>query len=463
MPYQLIPKVFFVEGAKNGVILDTNTGAIYSINSQACKVLKLEVKDDKYWGNLVKIGLAKITDTFSNTSKIPTSRISNRVNFAWFEIVTDDCNERCVHCYANAMPKSYRPSSQSKIDYAMSKIEDLAKTRMSYKNWLTVISEAYKLGCRKCQFIGGEPFLYKGQNNESVLDLAEFSMQLGYEFVEVFTNGTLLTKQKMRRIKDLGISIAISLYSNQSKIHDAITRTPGSYKKTIAAIKGLKDLNIPVRVQIVLMKTNQSTVASTLDFLDTLGISSKKPDPLRPSGRGNNASLRPDFKYLAKFGLILKPDFKANHESIIRYSSEHSCLSGKLAITEFGDVYPCIFARSLLYGNYLMHHSLEKIVSDEITKEVWRSTKDTVMVCQDCEYRYVCFDCRPLSEDSASGKAGFINAPYPRCTYNPYTGEWQGGLWELNSNGDPFYNRKYKNEIEEAIIAIPISNSGGES
>jgi hypothetical protein len=79
---------------------------------------------------------------------------------------------------------------------------------------------------------------------------------------------------------------------------------------------------------------------------------------------------------------------------------------------------------------------------------MWSATKDQVMVCRDCEYRYVCFDCRPLSEAAAAGRADYLHAPYPRCTYNPYTGEWSEGLWHVDEQGQPYYDRSKAAQIK---------------
>ena len=71
------------------------------------------------------------------------------------------------------------------------------------------------------------------------------------------------------------------------------------------------------------------------------------------------------------------------------------------------------------------------------------------MVCQDCEYRYVCFDCRPISEAVAGRNSNYLSSPYPRCTYNPYTGEWGSGIWKLKSSGQPYYDEAIAPTVEE--------------
>lgn len=328
---------------------------------------------------------------------------------------------------------------------------------MVHADWLQLMKEAYNLGCRAGQLIGGEPFLYKGENGETLLDLAQYLVELGYTRVEIYTNGTLLTPEKVRRIKSLGLQVAISLYSSDPHTHDLVTRTPGSHSKTMRAIRWLKEANVPLRVETVLMKVNQATITETMAFKEALDVSGRHPDPLRPKGRGDNPLLQPDFAQLVRYGLMLRPNFTAEQETVSHYSSGHSCLLGKITVTEFGDVLPCIFSRDNVVGNVLVAPSLENVLRGPVLTRIWRATKDGVMVCQDCEYRYVCFDCRPLSEGASAGNAGYLNAPYPRCTYNPYTGEWGQGLWKVDEFGNPFYDRSLAAEIQE--VALTMSES----
>jgi len=440
--YQLNPGVYFFEGASRGALLDTNTGCVYSVNNDASLVIKGDSVDIDYWEKLVALKVAqKSNDIVQN--QLQKQEVLSELKFAWFELNGDECNERCIHCYADSMPQILQKKKAVKE----------TKKRMNYQDWLKAIQEAYYLGCKRCQFIGGEPFLYRSETGENVLDLAEYAKKCGYSSIEIFTNGTLLTGEKISRIKQLGLRIAISLYSSDPKIHDEITRTPNSHAKTLKNIQLLKEAEIPVRVETVLMKINQSNIDETLALKKQLGVQSKRPDPLRPKGRGDNPLLEPDFNYVIKYGLITEPDFVANIKKLEHYFSGHSCLLGKIAITEYGDILPCIFARNTIIGN-ITDKNLETIIISDKTKSVWGITKDSVLVCQDCEYRYLCFDCRPLSEGAAEGNVTFSNAPYPRCTYNPYTGEWAKGLWKASKDGKPFYDRSKAHLIQEYLETI---------
>ena len=135
--------------------------------------------------------------------------------------------------------------------------------KISFEKWKELIADSYDLGCRRCQFIGGEPTLYRGENEETVFDLAEHAKTIGFEFIEIFTNGSLLTEEKIKRIKKLGLNVAVSLYSSDETTHDAITKVPGSFKKTTRALELLNEAGIPTRVETVLMRPNEKTIKET--------------------------------------------------------------------------------------------------------------------------------------------------------------------------------------------------------
>jgi radical SAM protein with 4Fe4S-binding SPASM domain len=445
--YQLRDGVLFVAGVSRGVILDTTSGGVYSLNPEACAVLRYEVADDPYWESLVSMGLAERAAAV-RAQVLPRKEGADRLTYLWLEVVSDDCNERCAHCYADSMPRTYR-RSLLKRDLPVQS-DAPARPRMKHEDWLALLKEAAGLGARACQLIGGEPFLYRGPNGETLLDLALAAREHGFSTIEIFTNATLITPEKARRIKELGVSVAVSLYSDVAEVHDGITRLPGSHAKTMKALEVLRELGVPTRAEVVLMRPNQHTVESTLALRKERGWGDRGPDPLRPKGRGDDPTLQPDFEKLVEYGLLLEPSFVASRETVAHYASGHSCLMGKIAVTEAGDVLPCIFSRNRSLGNLLVSRSLAPILRGPALRQAWGATKDQVLVCRDCEYRYVCFDCRPLSEASAAGKADYLHAPYPRCTYNPYTGEWRAGLWKVDEAGQPFYDRSRAEQIQAA-------------
>lgn len=451
--YTLENGVFFVPGALRGAIYDTNSGKVYSLNKSGCEILSGNVEREEFWEKLEPLSLVT-KERGKLKSALPELLQNPSLQFAWFEIISDDCNESCVHCYADSMPPAYRKAMGIPTGgfIPVDQITDDKKEtkKITFEKWKELITNSYSLGCRRCQFIGGEPTLYRGENGETVFDLAEHATNTGFEFIEIFTNATMLTKEKIQRIKALGLNVAVSLYSSDEKTHESITKTPGSFRKTTQALKLLKEEGVPTRVEIVLMRPNEKTVKETQIYIEEMGFSHRQPDVLRPKGRGDNPAIMPSKESVVQYGLMTSPNFVADRNTLSRYISGHSCLLGKISITDNGDVLPCIFSRNLSVGNILSTSLLEVVIGQKL-ETIWRSTKDNVLVCQDCEYRYVCFDCRPLSEGVNQGKGEYLTAPYPRCTYNPYNGEWAKGVWRVDEKGKPYYDETLRPEIEEFI------------
>lgn len=452
--YKLNDGVYFVQGALRGALLNTNTGNVYSTNPSGVSVVLGTHPNETYWQKLVQMGLVAQTELPEPLPQLPHMD-QNTLKFVWFEIMTSDCNESCIHCYADSMPPSFRKRQQLSIMGEAPQTE-----RLGYDVWCQLIKEAYDLGCRAGQFIGGEPLLFN-DNGKTTLDLADHALCLGYSMIEIFTNGTLLTRAKVQRIKDLGLHVAVSLYSNDAGTHDAITQVPGSHAKTMAALRMLTESDVHTRVGIIAMKPNENTLKETIRLVEDMGVQHRL-DVLRPKGRGDNPNLKPSIEIEVQYGIKVKPNFRVTNDSLAHYTSGHSCLAGKITITETGDVLPCIFTRNHVMGNVLTAGGLAHVLINDATQRVWHTTKDNVLVCRDCEYRYVCFDCRPLSEAVANGQSDYLHAPYPRCSYNPYTGEWGKGLWRMRDN-QPYYDESYGSIIQQVVGSDEFTPVGTQS
>lgn len=406
MDYKIPSGVYFFQGARNSVLCDTRNGKVYSLNSVSSKQIRESQVDSELARMLIQLDLLCIEKKEEEEKLVKSSELE----FAWFEVTTSSCNLRCRHCYLGNPVNSFSK-----------------KRKMPQEQWREIIAQTYSLGVRSCQFIGGEPLLYN-HRVDGVLDLCDYAFECGYKRVEIFSNLQLVTKELAQRIKSQRIRVATSLYSVVPFVHDSITGHTGSQEKTVSAIRLLKELGVDVRVEIVLMSLNQDTVEETISFLEQLGVRHRTPDPIRPTGFGSDEFLLPDEKYLYRYGLMLEPNFYASKRRILRNQDYNNCLANKFVVTENGDIFPCVFTRRNAYGN-VRQGSVSEILNGVGARKVRKITKDSILVCQDCEYRYVCSDCRPLAADTYQTEDAFSCYPNPRCTYNPYTGVWGKGIW----------------------------------
>lgn len=127
--------------------MDTNAGLVYSINNQACIVSTCQLEDEPFWHTLESIGIAEETKDPIQQA-LPEFVNDNCLKFIWFEIVTNDCNERCIHCYTDSMPRTYRKvefNTKYPSEKESPSIGTRTKKSMVYDDWLRAIKEANDL------------------------------------------------------------------------------------------------------------------------------------------------------------------------------------------------------------------------------------------------------------------------------------------------------------------------------
>lgn len=109
--------------------------------------------------------------------------------------------------------------------------------------------------------------------------------------------------------------------------------------------------------------------------------------------------------------------FRINQAMFTESLHYNSCLHKKISITPTGEVKNCP-SLPLTFGN-VKQQTLKEIVIRDSFKEYWQITKDQIDICKDCEFRYVCTDCRAFIENPKN-----IYAKPLKCNYDPYTATW---------------------------------------
>jgi radical SAM protein with 4Fe4S-binding SPASM domain len=394
-------------GAKNSLLLDLNKNKAFRLNESAGRIIELgeqgltvsdavdvlKSKSDasnifSFINDLYDGGFICMSTRPKAPNKISTSP---KLEFLWIEL-TSACNQRCIHCYSDSYPMLDKGLSSEKIKQ--------------------VIDEAGILGCKTIQFTGGECTLRK-----DLLELIMHAKSKDFSFIEIFTNGTLLDEPLIKALAKNKVHVAISIYSFRSKTHDYITGIPGSFDRTMKSLELLLAYGVSTRCETAAMKQNEDELDATCLFLSQLGVQKRRPDPIRPCGRGHSRDNWP--KIYGLKSIQTRPCFNVSQEIYNKNKRGNSCWFGKASITSFGDVLPCIFARDMVAGN-INNQKLSDIIYGDKMKRLWLLNHDNIEICRNCEYRYICGDCRPL----AYGSTGDLFAKYPRCTYNPYSGEW---------------------------------------
>lgn len=127
-------------------------------------------------------------------------------------------------------------------------------------------------------------------------------------------------------------------------------------------------------------------------------------------------------------GIVNESYFSCNS---ILYDESHctnTCLAGKISIDIDGNIRNCP-AMPQSFGN-IEDTTLENVLNHKDFKKYWNLSKDNIEVCKDCEFRYICTDCRAYTEQTHINKEGLDTSKPLKCGYDPYTGEWEE--WSKN-------------------------------
>jgi SPASM domain peptide maturase of grasp-with-spasm system len=117
-------------------------------------------------------------------------------------------------------------------------------------------------------------------------------------------------------------------------------------------------------------------------------------------------------------GIINKSNFSANQNLFFESQSFNNCLNRKISIDSSGQIKNCP-SMPISFGD-IQNTDLLSVIENEEFKKPWTVTKDQIDICKDCEFRYICTDCRAYVKNE--------NDPFSKpqkCNYNPYLAIWE--------------------------------------
>lgn len=116
-------------------------------------------------------------------------------------------------------------------------------------------------------FLGGEPTI-----NKYIIPLIKECKRNMIKQIELTSNGRRFFYPTFcKKIIDSGLTrVHISIYGYNKKIHEAITRTPGSFRQTILGLKNLLNYNIETNANIVVNKMNEKYLYKTVELINNM-------------------------------------------------------------------------------------------------------------------------------------------------------------------------------------------------
>lgn len=241
----------------------------------------------------------------------------------WFNTGTL-CNIECVNCYIESSPSNDRLVYLSADDVSgyLDQLEE--------RNW----------GVREIGFTGGEPFM-----NPDMIEMSRRSLERGYD-VLILTNAMRPMMRKAVKVGLLSLqeeygpklTLRISVDHWDAKHHD-IERGTGSFEKTVAGMRWLRDVGIKMAVagRTVWGETERESRAGYDRFFKSEGFDI---DALNPG----MTVLFPEMDANADV-----PEITTGCWSILNKSPESvMCSSSRMVVKRKGADAPVVLACTLL-------------------------------------------------------------------------------------------------------------------
>lgn len=158
------------------------------------------------------------------------------------------CNNNCYFCVqAHKKPFGNRPKVDIKKD----------------------IRDAKKAGCSELVFTGGEFTI-----RDDAVELIQYATNSGFSHIQLQSNHRMLSDINLCKeyIKAGVTEFGPAIHGHTAKLHDYLTRVPGSFNQTTQAIKNLKQLKQRVMTNSVVVKPNYRYVPQIAQMLVDLGV-----------------------------------------------------------------------------------------------------------------------------------------------------------------------------------------------
>ncbi len=167
-------------------------------------------------------------------------------------IINPGCGLSCVFCGGNKKPSR-----------EVLRVQEIN----AYKN----LKDFKHEGVKKIAISGSDPIEY-----EKITELIQYVKKEGFELIHLSSHGTRLANPSFfNKFIRSGIDeLRVPIYGSGAKIHDSVTRKPGSFTKTVTGIKRIlkKAPGIKIQISCLIMEQNKKDLLNIVNFINGLGI-----------------------------------------------------------------------------------------------------------------------------------------------------------------------------------------------
>ncbi|KYK29478.1 MAG: hypothetical protein AYK19_19690 [Theionarchaea archaeon DG-70-1] len=318
-------------------------------------------------------GILTIATSPLKRSILPAKEIKGKYLTESTQIeITNRCNLSCVHCVNNSGEPCPDELTTGEI--------------------LSLIDTLSSMGVQRIIFTGGEPLLHP--DLFQILEHARKAPMI----VDIFTNGTLLTEENVKKFKKLGIrQFAVSIDCINESIHDAFRGQKGALRRTLHGIKLLKEAEFPVRISISIAQLNKNDIIDTIMYLEEHDLKPYQMAEVNFSGRGlEGVAVSPEEYYQVMVEQLTYRKEFSNEIKAPVLKPEGGCgiAQSEICIKSDGTILPChACLRDMGVGN-VRDVDLAEFWDNNETLEMFRGMRaENDTACRDCRYLAFCEGC----------------------------------------------------------------------
>jgi radical SAM protein with 4Fe4S-binding SPASM domain len=327
---------------------------------------------------------------------------------------THKCNLSCKHCYSNSGAVN---EEELTTEQALAVVDQLADANVT-----------------ALAFSGGEPLTRK-----DFFQVARYASERGL-YVSLASNGTLLTKENVQKIKEAKVNyIDVSIDGASAKTHDDFRGVPGTFDKAVAGLKNCVEADLCVCIATTVGKNNMGELPAIIDLAEQIHAERFTYFNFIPTGRGKahlDQDLSPQereqvLRYLLnRMSAGCKTTILATAPQLARIALQcqgssgtgevtmplahmqtvnvtkkavplgdfiGGCGAGRLycSLSPQGDVHPCVFL-PVNVGN-LQTQTFQDIWLNSPLFNAFRNRANLKGSCGKCDYKYICGGCRARS------------------------------------------------------------------
>lgn len=324
--------------------------------------------------------------------------------------VTRACQLVCTHCRAEAMPQA-------------------APEQLSTEEALDLLREMQEMGTPLVVLTGGDPLL-----RPDVYQLVERGVELGLRMTMTPSVTPQLTSTAMDRLREAGLCrLAVSLDSAVAEVHDGMRGIPGTYERTLDAMRYAREIGLSLQVNTTVTRTTLPTLDRMAPLLEELGgIDLWSVFFMVPVGRADLDEVPSAEEMEAAFEILYRGARGASFAvkateapHYRRYALQQPDAAGRppmagvndgngiLFVDHTGEVFPSGFL-PVSSGN-VRQQRLRDIYREAPLFQDLRDPDRLDGKCGLCEFRKVCGGSRARSY----AMSGDPLAPEPCCLYIP--------------------------------------------